>query len=220
MKGRKLLVTGMAILLVLGASGMVRADTAAIGFSGVSSDLDNWGDQGAITGFSFQPTSDISVTQLGIFDADMDGLLESHMVGIFDSNRNNLGYTTVPSMSNDGSSYFLYASLSTPIALSSGETYYIFSDTGNEPYTWNMADFEAASDITFLGDTSIWGWFDLGGDIPGTLGIFPDPNVADGNGIVGPNFMYAPIPIPGAFWLLGSGLVGLVGLRKRIRKAQ
>lgn len=28
----------------------------------------------------------------------------------------------------------------------------------------------------------------------------------------------APIPIPGAVWLLGSGLVGLVGLRKKYKK--
>lgn len=28
-------------------------------------------------------------------------------------------------------------------------------------------------------------------------------------------FNYTPVPIPGALWLLGSGLVGLVGLRKR-----
>jgi hypothetical protein len=29
---------------------------------------------------------------------------------------------------------------------------------------------------------------------------------------------YAIAPIPNAFWLLGSGLVGLIGLRRRIRK--
>ena len=29
------------------------------------------------------------------------------------------------------------------------------------------------------------------------------------------NLTYAPTPIPGAIWLLGSGLVGLVGLRRK-----
>lgn len=29
----------------------------------------------------------------------------------------------------------------------------------------------------------------------------------------------SPVPIPGAVWLLGSGLVGLVGVRKRFRKS-
>jgi hypothetical protein len=27
----------------------------------------------------------------------------------------------------------------------------------------------------------------------------------------------APVPIPAAVWLLGSGLVGLIGIRRRIR---
>ena len=27
----------------------------------------------------------------------------------------------------------------------------------------------------------------------------------------------APVPIPGAVWLLGSGLVGLLGFRRKIR---
>ena len=30
------------------------------------------------------------------------------------------------------------------------------------------------------------------------------------------NFSYTPVPIPGAVWLLGSGLVGLMGLRRKI----
>jgi len=32
-------------------------------------------------------------------------------------------------------------------------------------------------------------------------------------------FDFTPIPIPGAVWLLGSGLVGLMGLRRRFRKS-
>lgn len=29
---------------------------------------------------------------------------------------------------------------------------------------------------------------------------------------------YLPTPIPGAAWLLGSGLVGLAGLRRQVKK--
>jgi len=33
-----------------------------------------------------------------------------------------------------------------------------------------------------------------------------------------PGVTYAPVPIPGAVWLLGSGLMGLVAIRRRFRK--
>jgi len=32
------------------------------------------------------------------------------------------------------------------------------------------------------------------------------------------NTAVTPTPIPGAVWLLGSGLLGLVGLKRRMRK--
>jgi len=31
------------------------------------------------------------------------------------------------------------------------------------------------------------------------------------------NISYTAVPLPGAFWLLGSGLIGLVGLRRKLR---
>ena len=32
------------------------------------------------------------------------------------------------------------------------------------------------------------------------------------------DFNVSPVPIPGAAWLLGSGLIGLVGIRKKFKK--
>ena len=29
---------------------------------------------------------------------------------------------------------------------------------------------------------------------------------------------FTPVPLPGALWLLGSGLLGLVGLRRKLTK--
>lgn len=215
MKGIKFFVTGVILLFLILSTSMVWAQTDAVGFSNPSSDADNWGTAGAITGFSFQPTSDISVTHLGFFDAGRDGLSGDHLVGIFDSTYKNLGYTTVPSMSNGGSSYFLYTLLLSPIALSSGETYYILGDTGSEKYTWDTVGFYMAADINYLSDASIWGYADLQGDITGSV-IYADPGVDD-NGIFGPNFKYMPVPIPSAVWLLSSGLIGLLGFRNRNR---
>jgi hypothetical protein len=35
---------------------------------------------------------------------------------------------------------------------------------------------------------------------------------------IGTNYTVSAVPIPAAVWLLGSGLIGLVGLRRRMRK--
>ncbi len=40
----------------------------------------------------------------------------------------------------------------------------------------------------------------------------PTTGVPEGVGVA------TPVPIPAAVWLLGSGLIGLVGLRKRFKK--
>jgi hypothetical protein len=37
-------------------------------------------------------------------------------------------------------------------------------------------------------------------------------------GLINNNYEGAPIPIPGAIWLIGSGLIGLVGFRKKLKK--
>ena len=53
--------------------------------------------------------------------------------------------------------------------------------------------------------------------VAGDLGSF-DPFVARFQGLPdGGSDFATPTPVPGAAWLLGSGLVGLVGLRRRFR---
>jgi len=42
--------------------------------------------------------------------------------------------------------------------------------------------------------------------------------VSNGNNVPGLTVEGTPVPIPAAAWLLGSGLVGLVGLRRRFKK--
>jgi len=59
-------------------------------------------------------------------------------------------------------------------------------------------------------------------DEDGTLQSFTSPFYSFGNTYsLYTNFqsrMSAPVPIPGAAWLLGSGIVGLIGLKRRMRK--
>lgn len=44
--------------------------------------------------------------------------------------------------------------------------------------------------------------------------ISPNPSGGD-SGWFAPNINVNPVPVPGAFWLLGSGLIGLVGVGRR-----
>ncbi len=55
-----------------------------------------------------------------------------------------------------------------------------------------------------------------------SLIIYFEGDLVDGNGKWGLDNVIVeidPVPIPGAVWLLGSGLIGLVGLRRKFRKA-
>jgi hypothetical protein len=50
---------------------------------------------------------------------------------------------------------------------------------------------------------------------PGTLGVGGNSLI---DGTITIHYDYTAVPIPGAVWLLGSGLIGIVGLRRRFKK--
>jgi uncharacterized membrane protein len=65
-------------------------------------------------------------------------------------------------------------------------------------------------------------------NVPGAIASFAQ-GINDGGTIVGYygdasghihgfEAIPAPVPIPGAVWLLGSGLIGLVGIRRRFKQ--
>ena len=82
-------------------------------------------------------------------------------------------------------------------------------DGGN----WDGEDvwFEWDTDTGFM-------WMDSEGKLCGAddhLPVYTDNTKTELLGHNGPDF--APVPIPAAVWLLGSGLLGLVGIRRKIR---
>jgi len=48
--------------------------------------------------------------------------------------------------------------------------------------------------------------------------VFMGPIGNPGHAVSGELTVTSPVPIPGAVWLLGSGIVGLIGLKRRMRK--
>lgn len=98
-----------------------------------------------------------------------------------------------------------------------GELNYLYTEYG-ELKLENMAPGYTEADLT------LW---HVRHDTKGTLGVVNDEsfamgsvatirfNTETGTFVLNPTSEIAPVPVPAAAWLLGSGLLGLVGLRRR-----
>jgi hypothetical protein len=167
-------------------------------------------------GFSFTVASAQTITALGIFDDNGDGLNGAANVGLWDSSGNLLASAVVPAGTAgalDG--LFRYASIS-PFGLTPGATYYV---GGYEP------DDNASSLNTFQGGSGFYNPAvtvieDQYSDFDYAFS-FPDTSEgAAGGAWLGANFELGsaavPEPAPWAVMLLGVGVVGGV-LRRRTR---
>ena len=157
-------------------------------------------------GFQFTTTSAINVTALGYYDDLLNGLTQSHDVGIYNSSGTLLVSTTVVN-SDPLTSWFRMHSIA-PTLLAAGQTYYIMGVTGAENYTFDPTGFAVDPSITFVADVF--------NNVPSAVLAFPN-DTAGVTGWFGPNFATSAVPVPPTVLLLGSGLLGLVGLR-RFRK--
>lgn len=157
-------------------------------------------------GWVFTTNQAITVTQLGVFDDSLDGLVDSYQVGIFDANGNLVGSTTVGT-TDPLVNQFRYAMLSTTITLAANQKYEIgalFLD-GNDPLIFPGAATNPAANpaINFVKSS-----FAAGGTLQAPLN-----SVSTDFGYFGPNFAF--IPEPSTLVLLGSGILGLAGTMRR-----
>ena len=184
-------------LLLLAPKIAFAAAIAAISFTAGS--FDNFAND--TTGFRFTVGSlDISVSALGFYDQELDGLTDPHTVAIFDvPTRLQVASATIPSgvvgILEGG---FRYIAL-TPVILQAGETYVIngYRPSAADGILFNVSNLTVAAYLSY--DTQV--------AANGTAGLAytnsPFPGAA--NGWFGPSFKAEAIPEPAASALLVLG---------------
>ena len=166
-------------------------------------------------GTSFTTASNFTVAKLGFYDANGDGLAYSHDVGLWNAAGNGtlLGQVTIAAGTvaplADG---FRWANLSSSVLLSANNTYILGATMAGN----NQSDLVGTTATINFPFTKV-GYGLYHDNIAGETGLqMPDERWDTVSGLYGPNA--AAVPIPPTVWLLGSGLFGLVGLRRRFKK--
>ena len=182
----------------------------------------------SVIGWSFQANRDLYLTRLGVYDADIDRRhTENHYVGIWNATNTTTALASVSiaeganySPESIQGAYFHYADLAAPLLLKQGETYHVgatlYSGTATTAGVYDMFasinpgehSVTVNPDITYL--KGVYGLTAAAGQLvfPGTVDTFAAYTI-------GANIDVTPTPIPAAAWLLGSGLMGLVGIRRK-----
>jgi hypothetical protein len=218
----------LAVLIL--ALGNPAAFAAAVSFTAADV-TGNFSDgNNRVVGWEFTTNSAIIVTDLGFYDANADGLVESHDIGLYTSGGTLLVSGTVLSGTAgtlDG--LFRYVDVAdTPLA--ANETFVIGAlILGTSPShfgdLWIWYDEVAGVNVINPTIDPAISMFGPGGTrfnccsdttltFPATRGVDTGDNVR--TAFLGPNFQLMPVPVPAAAWLFGSGVVGLVGIRRRI----
>lgn len=145
----------------------------------------NAGPTGTTVGWEFSTTGDLSVTSLGYFDANFDGLQASHQVGIWNSSGLLLVSATVPSgTAGTLINQFRYVAVA-PIFLGAGQTFRIggFADASANQDSLRIAVGPTIVGPITLGtrakDSSVAGFSDPVNDVLGA-----------GPASFGPNFEF------------------------------
>jgi hypothetical protein len=147
---KKLIVSllSVAVFSLLGAGSALCQDIA-LSFDSLGSGFNF--NQGTFSlGWRFTANQDVSVSALGFYDANQDGLTTSHAVGIFDVETCTLLASTTVMPSDPLEGFFRFHDIA-PIVLPGGADYYIASVTGGEQYAVNVTTLNVNPAITFWG---------------------------------------------------------------------
>lgn len=184
----------------------------------------------SIVGWSFKPTVDLYLTRLGVYDADRDRLhSEQHQVGIWSAGSTMASLLTSVTInestgnmpeSSPAGAMFHFVNTATPVVLTAGQTYFVgatmyaglVNGTSTTDYD-SFAAFNKGDSPVYLNPYIQYLGSSYALNSTNSLTIPTTAFVTDF--AVGANIDVTPTPIPAAAWLLGSGLLGLVGIRRR-----
>jgi len=171
------------------------------------------GGSGATVGISFTVgAQDLSVTSLGYFDRDQNGLGITHQVSIWNSGGTQIANTTV--LSGTGSTLvgsFRYENLGSPVTLTAGQTYTLGAFIGAQDsvgyHLLGTTHPTVDSAVTVIDD-----------DLRANTGSFTRPTTLANTPFWGASMQFTPVPEP-AEWaaMAGIGLLGF-GLWRRSRR--
>ena len=164
-----------------GSTGIVAISVSGLGAVGF-----NYTQGSYITGFVFRANTAISITQFGYYDSSLTGGVETfqtHAVGLYDlSTHTLLGSATVHS-SDPVTGLFHYASLTSPIAIDTADTYAIVGVTGTNKYTVGITASEAPENaaLTYVSGAG----YGPSNNNPTMTGTLVEPNAFDAGNIFG-----------------------------------
>jgi len=202
----------LSLRMILLAGLLASASLLSAGTLGVATSNDNvFVNTGTWTlGYSFLVNSAITVTGLGVFDDNSDGLNVSHDVGLWDANGNLLASTTVGAGTVAPLNGFYRMASISGVSLTAGNIYYVGSVNGidNDGWLQDPSSLVAAPEITYLSRQ-----YEFSG---GGL-VFPDLVGSGSTGYFGGNFEFgtSTVPEPGSLLMLGSGVLAVAGAFRR-----
>jgi hypothetical protein len=188
------------------------AGTPAISIGSTGTD----GSSAATRGWSFTLGNEINVTALGFYDNQLNGLVDSHQVGIWDVSGTLLVTGTVSSgtLSPLTSQFRYTTTLSGTTDLLPGDYRLGGLGTLNDQSRRGVlvSDTTTASGVTYIGSLS-----------NGNAGTFSDPTTPTTDlgydvGYFGPNFQFTPVavPEPGPLGILAVAGLCMGLLRRRV----